>query len=167
MAQILVRQIVVPKSSFDAPEPWELMCANEVFVHRVMRDGLYEHSELLPDCVMLYHVLEYDRQVGNGGHEQYLSNRGWKSEVNEIVQSGLIAIGATQIAELFRVIRTYVNAIPEDREKMRLRGGFNDIGGGSGKVDRGVQLYDKEYYRLGREKQLTSYGSEFLRHHPA
>lgn len=164
MSQILVSQIVVPESSFNDPEPWELICANARFVHAVSREGHYERSEFHPACVMLYHILEYAEQVSNGGHEQYIGNHRWTSETNNIVLSGMINIGADKHAELFQTIRSYVDAIPEERERMRIRGGFDDIGG-SGPVDSGLRLYDSAYFELQRTRKLESYGSEFLRKH--
>ena len=72
--------VVIPCKLFDAANDagdfYELLHAIVVYVLDVERAGVYARHELPLRAVQAFNVAIYSMEVDNGGHSQFLANRG-------------------------------------------------------------------------------------------
>ena len=119
--------VIVPRSTVE--EPFELVFAVEKFIHAMVSNGLYRHSEISPKAMQVSHADLYSAEVKNGGHSQFIHNAG--QEFDTMVanaRAGLTAAGAKGQLATLEKMSVWVAEHPEEAEgQTGFEGGRDDF----------------------------------------
>lgn len=153
--------IPIRERHYRGENPYALIEAVMKTVQTLDHYGAYLRHELPIETRLSCQVSNYEGEVCNGGHEQFISNSGWSQEVQADVDQGLAAMGALAIQTLFREVAQRVNIDAKELEAVRARGGFDHRD--FGKVDNWIGDKDSAFYTLKRETDFAGMHAAWLR----
>ena len=142
----------------------DIVSSNRLFFRILTEENLHLHKELPCQSVWSAFVDTYFAEVYNGGHRQFIGNVGWSDRVNECIELGLRAMGASRYEHLFVEFRRYVNShsVIDIRRMMT----FHEIGGGPVMEAASSRLkdFDNRMFELGgAEGDLHVYNGNWLK----
>lgn len=127
----LLVPVIVPRSTVEeaVEQPFELVFAVEKFIHAMVSNGLYRHSEINAKAMQVSHADLYSAEVKNGGHSQFIHNAG--QEFDAMVanaRAGLTAAGAKGQLATLEKMSVWVAEHPEEAEgQTGFEGGRDDF----------------------------------------
>lgn len=160
IATIPVRQSVV-----GSEDPYELIETLADIRDDLVGRGAYMDHELPAFLILNHRLTVYRNEVGNGGHEQFVGNRGWSAALQQELTDALGAIGAESHLQVFCDFAAYLKESPDRLVAVRARGGFDDSV--FGKVDPFIKSLDQSFYTANRIKDLMAWQKAWLRREPA
>jgi Domain of unknown function (DUF4375) len=140
-----ISEILVAKEAVEDPKPWAVTSYVVEYVNVLLSQCYFLHSDLPPPILYCYYTDLMTAEVNNGGFSQYLRNHSLgesdQKPMLDIVASGLQAIDAPDVAEIFRSFRIIVeNDLKPDGSALRK---------GDGKRIRSeLKKLDRRFYRF-------------------
>ncbi len=156
---VIAPAIVVPQPALDgAPE--NLVQANSDFVNAMLEKAALLPGEFPAPAFYSHYADYYLAQVLNGGHAQYARNSKWNETVVRAAAFGLNAMGASSHLAILERFAAIMNGKDRKRARAIIEGG------GFGKLDRGVEALDEEFYALQTETPLAPLNAAWLKSLP-
>jgi len=151
----------IRERDFNSDDPHDLIAAVRDTVHALERYGAYQKHEI-PEAIRLSCLIgNYEEEVSNGGHEQFVSNGRWAAQTQLEIEQGLGAMGAHTLQVLFREVAQYINSAPYAQRATLMRVGFDrDV---YGKVDPWISQKDGELFALMKQTDFPGQHARWLR----
>lgn len=156
-----LNMIPVRQGIYDSDDPHALIGALMKIMEYLADYGAYTRHEIPAALLYNHRLSNYQAEVSNGGHEQFVANSGWSEDVQREVEEGLGAVGAYAHQRLFREVAQYTNASAERTAAVRARGGFNHPI--HGKVDEWIEQKDREFHMLNATNDVTTLQKRWLK----
>nr|WP_165388325.1 DUF4375 domain-containing protein [Sphingomonas populi] len=107
------------------------------------------------EVVNLYHALQYEGEVNNGGHDQYFHNQNGHTPVYVSALAGLRLIGALPYAELVEAMLSWAEDHPEETH-----------GTLDSPVSPTLERLDERFFEISEERLVRKLVQEWLRRSP-
>jgi hypothetical protein len=92
---------LVNEAALASDDPYDLVQADIDFVNWAIQQALLTRAEIPREAYLAYHVDYYLAQVNNGGHGQFASNSGMRSNIISDISLGLEIIEAGGFLKIF------------------------------------------------------------------
>lgn len=110
----IIREIVVDKARWESDELWEAVDSLSSFAALAHQQGGLRADEIAPEILWNSQVSYYYGQVRHNGHYIYVGNSGYKPHNVEACRAGLMACGASEIAEIYNDLANLVPKVGYD-----------------------------------------------------
>lgn len=107
-----IETIIVSESDMASPSPDGLAFAVTRFVDEALSHE-YLPAELPREALIAHWVFCYEGEVMNGGHAQFVGNRGDEEGIFDFVADGLETLGLDEVASIFSDLRTFSGVHPK------------------------------------------------------
>lgn len=129
--------VTVPESAMTSPAPHDLPEAVGIFVDRAFSRE-YVSAELPHEALIAHWLFIYEGEVRNGGHSQFVANKGEYPGIYDFVAEGLRTLGLSGVEAIFSDLLTFSIMHP----KRFSHGGRWD------KIDPVLHALDDRFYAL-------------------
>jgi len=102
---LLADEVLIPMSAAEAPDPTVMVRAANEFAHAMQTLAFYLPGEFAPEAMWSLHAHEYVTQVKQGGHAQYLANRGGDELALKCAAAGLKSMVADPHYDVFTLMQ--------------------------------------------------------------
>lgn len=94
-------RIIVSETAFNSENLQDVIHSN-VSVINLMREEKIDDEFIHEDAMMSYYLDYYYSQYVAGNFSQFVHSSGWNAELNELLEEGLVLIGAEKHLKLFQ-----------------------------------------------------------------
>lgn len=115
---MLSDEIIMPQSAADARDPALMVCAACEFAEDMVERGFYLAGEFAAEALAGFYAQDYLRQALQGGHAQYLANRGRNEIALACAGAGLKSMVADPHRQLFATMTALQTAPPRERRRL-------------------------------------------------
>lgn len=150
-------RIIVSETAFNSENLQDIINSN-ISVINLMREEKIDDEFIHEDALMSYYLDYYYSQYVTGNFAQFVHSSGWNSELNELIEEGLVLIGAQKHLELFQQQSKKVKLMSSVKLNKFLKGkleGVNPV--------RDL-LNNDTFFEL--EENLVTLNANFLKSHP-
>jgi hypothetical protein len=145
--------IFLPEGSLEKPS--DAVDAFSWFTDSKLSGEALWNSDGTDEAINLYHALQYEAEVNNGGHDQYFHNRNNHSPVFRSALNGLEMIGAHPYAELVVAMMSWAEQHPEEAAATWDSARSSTL-----------ERLDDRYFSLSSGRPLKLFAHEWLRRSP-
>lgn len=157
-------RILLPEEDIQSKNPNDIVSSNRLFFRILTEENLHLHEELPRQSVWSAFVDTYFAEVYNGGHRQFIGNVGWSDSVNECIELGLRAMGASSYEHLFVEFRRYVNSHSVIDIRRMMTSDEIGVGPAMEAASSRLKYFDNRMFELGGDEgDLHVYNGNWLK----
>jgi hypothetical protein len=93
--------IIISETAVNSENPQDVINSN-ISVINLMREEKIDDDLIHEDALMSYYLDYYTSQYTEGNFAQFVYNSRWNAELNELIEEGLLLLGAEKHLELFQ-----------------------------------------------------------------
>jgi hypothetical protein len=93
--------IIISETAVNSENPQDVINSN-ISVINLMREEKIDDDLIHEDALMSYYLDYYTSQYTKGNFAQFVYNSRWNAELNELIEEGLLLLGAEKHLELFQ-----------------------------------------------------------------
>lgn len=152
-----LNKIIVSQNAFDSSDFYDIINSNISVINLLLEEGA-EDGQIHKDAHISNILNFYDAQYRNGNFSQFVWNSGWDAEINDYVEQGLKAIGATKHLALFQKMKAVADGFSQNEMETFLN---SEYFGTNPLRDR---LKNDEFYEI--DEDISELNAKFLKNHP-
>jgi len=150
-------RIIVSETAFNSENLQDVINSN-ISVINLMREEKVDDEFIHEDALMSYYLDYYYSQCVTGNFAQFVHSSGWNSELNELIEEGLVLIGAQKHLELFQQQSKKVKLMSSVKLNKFLKGKLEGVNPTKD------LLNNDTFFEI--EENLIALNADFLKTHP-